>query len=294
MKKSTPILSRIFSSNIVYRYTFVTLALIIAAISYNVFLKPFSIVTGGTNGLAVLLEHFLNINSALIIFLLYFIFLILSFIFLGKEETIATAYITFIYPLLVYFTEDLTYIIKPDNYLLAAFFAGVLSGVANGVIFKVGFNTGGVGVCSKIIFKYIKIPISTANFLVNCTIVLAGAFSFGFAVVLYAVVVLVINKIISEKILVGISAGKAFYIISDKYLEISAFLTDYLKHDVTMFDTIGKYTNVKNKMLMVVIPTEEYYVLKESILEIDSKAFVFIADSYEVLGEDRSISTYLE
>ena len=45
---------------------------------------------------------------------------------------------------------------------------------------------------------------------------------------------------------------------------------------------------------MVVIPTEEYYVLKESILEIDSKAFVFIADSYEVLGEDRSISTYLE
>ena len=76
MKKSTPILSRIFSSNIVYRYTFVTLALIISAISYNVFLKPFSIVTGGTNGLAVLLEYFLNINSALIIFLLYFIFLI--------------------------------------------------------------------------------------------------------------------------------------------------------------------------------------------------------------------------
>ena len=123
---------------------------------------------------------------------------------------------------------------------------------------------------------------------------LAGAFSFGFAVVLYAVVVLVINRIISEKILVGISASKAFYIISDKYLEISAFLTDYLKHDVTIFDTIGKYTNNKNKMLMVVIPTEEYYVLKESILEIDSKAFVFIADSYEVLGEDRSISTYLE
>ena len=89
-------------------------------------------------------------------------------IFLGKEETIATAYITFIYPLLVYFTEDLTYIIKPDNYLLAAFYAGVLSGIANGVIFKVGFNTGGVGVLSKNIFKYLKRTRAKLNAIINC------------------------------------------------------------------------------------------------------------------------------
>ena len=107
--------------------------------------------------------------------------------------------------------------------------------------------------------------------------------------VLYAVVVLFINKVVSEKILVGVSDSKTFYIISKDYEEISNFLTSYLKHDITIFDTIGKYKNESNKMLMAVIPTYEYYLLKESILEIDPKAFIFVAESYEVFGEDRTI-----
>ena len=43
-------------------------------------------------------------------------------------------------------------------------------------------------------------------------------------------------------------------------------------------------TKEKQKMLMCVIPTREYYRLKEGISKIDSEAFFLITDSYEVKG----------
>ena len=40
----------------------------------------------------------------------------------------------------------------------------------------------------------------------------------------------------------------------------------------------------KQKMLMCVIPTREYYRLKEGISNIDKDSFFVITDSYEVKG----------
>ena len=37
-------------------------------------------------------------------------------------------------------------------------------------------------------------------------------------------------------------------------------------------------------MLLCVIPTSEYFVLKEVVLTIDKNAFFLITDSYEVSG----------
>ena len=40
----------------------------------------------------------------------------------------------------------------------------------------------------------------------------------------------------------------------------------------------------KQKLLFCVIPTKEYYRLKEGIHEIDPKAFFVATDAYEVSG----------
>ena len=57
-----------------------------------------------------------------------------------------------------------------------------------------------------------------------------------------------------------------------------------LGHGVTIFPVKGGYTNENQKMLMCVIPTREYYKLKEGISKIDEESFFVITDSYEVKG----------
>ena len=73
----------------------------------------------------------------------------------------------------------------------------------------------------------------------------------------------------SDKVVLGISDNKVFYIITDKDEEIKTYIMDYLKHGVTIFDVKSGYKNKNDNVLMTVLPTKDYYRLREGIKEID-------------------------
>ena len=58
----------------------------------------------------------------------------------------------------------------------------------------------------------------------------------------------------------------------------------YLNHGVTVFNAKGGYAKENQKVLMCVLPTKDYYKLKEGIHEIDPKSFFVVTDAYEVFG----------
>ena len=91
-------------------------------------------------------------------------------------------------------------------------------------------------------------------------------------------------SVMSDKVVLGISDNKVFYIITDKDEEIKTYIMDYLKHGVTIFDVKGGYKKEKDNVLMTVLPTKDYYRLREGIKEIDKNAFFIVTDSYEVFG----------
>ena len=53
---------------------------------------------------------------------------------------------------------------------------------------------------------------------------------------------------------------------------------------VTTLNIEGGYSCEKDKMLMCVVRTRDYFLFKETILELDPKAFLVINDCYEVMG----------
>ena len=101
---------------------------------------------------------------------------------------------------------------------------------------------------------------------------------------MYAIIVLYIISILTDKVLLGISSSKAFYIITSKPNEISDYVINELSHSVTVIDAKGGYSKQKNPILFTVVPTKEYYKLKAGINEIDKNAFFTAVDAYEVLG----------
>jgi len=54
---------------------------------------------------------------------------------------------------------------------------------------------------------------------------------------------------------------------------------------VTRFDTVGAYSGQSRKMLLCVVSRFEVVKIKSIVNEADDKAFMFITDTHETLGE---------
>lgn len=269
---------------IIKRYSTLVLGLFLYALAYNLFLKTNNIVAGDVDGIANIFKAYINPN--LLITILCIALLIISFPLLGVKTTIGSVIGTVLFPIFVTLTSNIASIIKFDStdMLLIAIVAGVVRGIGYGLTFKMGFTTGGTDILNQIVAKYFHTSIGTAMIIVDGSVVVAGGFMYGWTNMLYALIVLYILSIITDRIMLGISKSKAFYIITEEEDEVKEYIMTTLGHGVTVFPVKGGYTKEKQQMLMCVIPTREYYKLKEGISKIDKEAFFVITDAYEVKG----------
>lgn len=279
-------LQKLRMKNLISDYTIMTLALLLSAVCYNVLLLPLDIVNGGTGGAATIIKKAFGVEPYISILVLSIICLIFSWIFLGREKTMSTAYASLAFPVLVKLTafiEQEIYFSTSDMFVIVIF-AGILNGIANGIVYKIGYNSGGFSAFSQILSEKVHMPVAKSSFIINVTIVLIASYFFGITKAMYAVLFLYINNIVMDKVLLGISKNKAFYIVTTKPNEISEFIINNLGHDTTNFDVKGGFLEKKKNVLLTVIPTRDYYKVKEGISMIDEKAFFVATDSYEVKG----------
>lgn len=258
----------------------------LVALAFNLFMSPNNLVAGGVSGFSLILKHFFGLNPSTIISVANVFLIILSFLVLGKEKTKATILGSILFPIFVSLTEHLsTYIsFKESEMILIAVFGGVLQGLGAGLIFRAGYSTGGTDILNMIVSKIFKISLGNSMFFTDGTIILIGAFVFGFNHLMYSLIILYLISTLTDKVVLGISDSKAFYIITSKEKEVKDFVINELKHGVTEFNAKGGFNSENQTVLMSVVPTREYYKLKEGIHNIDKNAFFVAMDSYEVKG----------
>ena len=258
----------------------------LVALAFNLFMSPNNLVAGGVSGFSLILKHFFGLNPSTIISVANVFLIILSFLVLGKEKTKATILGSILFPIFVSLTEHLsTYIsFKESEMILIAVFGGVLQGIGAGLIFRAGYSTGGTDILNMIVSKIFKISLGNSMFFTDGTIILIGAFVFGFNHLMYSLIILYLISTLTDKVVLGISDSKAFYIITSKEKEVKDFVINELKHGVTEFNAKGGFNSGNQTVLMSVVPTREYYKLKEGIHNIDKNAFFVAMDSYEVKG----------
>jgi uncharacterized membrane-anchored protein YitT (DUF2179 family) len=271
---------------LIKRYSLLVVALFVSAISYNLLVYPAKIVAGGTNGLSIIAEYLFQIPPSIFILMVNVLILIASLATLGIEKSSGSVISTFIYPLFVDMTSGITSILSVENndMILISVFIGLISGWTSGLLYKVGFSGGGTSLISQIIFEKLHIAVSKSYFVMNVIIVLLGGLYFGIENIMYAVIVLFVNSIVMDKILLGISKNKVFYIVTVKEQEVKEFLLHEIGHGITEFKVINAYSNKNGVMIMTVIPTKEYFKVSEGIKEIDNDAFFIVTDSYQLLN----------
>ena len=286
-KESTiSILETVRNKRLIPRYITLIISLFISACYFNLLQLPSQIVTGGSSGVSIIINSYFGLEPSKVVFVVCMVLLLLGFIFLGVEKASGAVVSTIVYPLFIDMTANIGNYLQVDlsDKILISVFIGILSGITTGMVYKVGFSNGGFSIISEIISKYRKIPISNTSFVINLIIVLIGGASFGWTMVLYAVIVLYIYSIILDRVLIGVSKNKALYIITSEEDKVRDYIMNVLKHGVTIFDVKGGFMEKKRKVLMTVIPNREYFKLKEGIKEIDEQSFFIVTDAYQVYG----------
>lgn len=286
-KRLDNVIKDVYKNQRVSRYTQFILGVIITAITFNMFILPNDVVYG-ISGIGVIFDEVWGISPSLVILISGIALLIVSFIVLGYEKTKHSVIGSLLYPVMVWLTVPISEHFASDlltaDPLTLILFGAVGTGFGLGLIFKSGFTTGGTDILNQIVAKYGKMSIGKSMLLTDGLIILVGLPVFGITPSLYSIISLYIISIMTDKVILGISQSKAFYIITNNEEELTEFITKNLNHGVTALHGHGGFTGNNQSLLMCVIPTTEYFLFKESIQRVDEKAFFVVTDAYEVNG----------
>ena len=283
--KEVSITKEIYKKNKLVRISQFLLGLVIISIAFNVFILPTKIVYG-MSGIGIILNKVCGVEPSTVILIGDILLLILSFIMLGYDKTKSSILGSLFYPIMVKLTAFLpNYIdVGGSEPLMMTLYGAVLSGFGLGLIFKAGYTTGGTDVLNQIASKYLKMSIGNAMLITDGLIILGGVFVFGWTQVMYSMISLYIISMMTDKVILGISQRKAFYIVTNEESKVKKFVMEELKHGVTELRAAGGFTGKNKAVLMCIIPTSEYYSFKEGIHQIDKNAFFVVTDAYEVYG----------
>lgn len=286
------IMDEIAKKNLAKRYVMLLLGCLIVAFSFNLFFLRYNIVCFGVSGISVVLNKF-GITPSHFILAANLFLIVITYFFLGIDEIKNQIVGALVYPIFVKLTLPITDLIVLDNLemIVIAIIGGISAGIGYGLIYRSGFSTGGTDVLGLLICKYTKISMGTAMMFVNILIIVIGKIVFSWEIVLYAIVVAYLISIATDKILLGISNSKAFYIVTDSEKDdiVKEFLLSLPKVGCTIIDANGGYSNHKQTLLLAVVPTKSYFVVKEGLKEIDPTIFYLVCDSYEVSNKERTI-----
>ncbi|MGM9973448.1 MAG: YitT family protein [Clostridiaceae bacterium] len=266
---------------------FITLGIILLTIALEYFFIPNNIAAGGVSGLAIVINNYFPfLETSVLVFLMNLVLFVVGFIFIGGAFGGKSIYASLGLSLLMWLTENfLAPKALTDDLILAVIFGTLIAALGMALVFNANASTGGTDIVAKILNKYFDIDIGKSLLMVDFIITVMGAATFGIDVGMYALLAVIMNGLVIDRIIDGFNSVKEIIIISEKWEEISSYIIKNLDRGCTIFEGKGGYTRKDTKLVYTVLGRAEFIKVKGWIREIDPKAFITINEAYEVLGE---------
>ena len=261
------------------------IGIFIVAFSFNLFCVPNNLASSGIGGLSIVVGNFIDIDKSLFVGVVNIFLIIISYAFLGKNNTYKTIVGSLVYPVFLKITSSITgYIdLSGVDLLIKAVMGGIITGYGLGLVFKSGYTTGGTDIIEAILVKYLRLPMDKAIIIVDGVVVILSGIVFGIEHLVYALIFLLFQSIYSNQFMLGLKEDKILYINSLKSKEITEFLKETYNYGITILNSKGGFSKDKRQVLVVAIRYSFYLEIKRAIMMIDPKAFITVCNSYEAI-----------
>ena len=267
------------------------------ALTVRVFLLSTDhLITGGTTGLAMVVERVTGLPVSSFVLAFNLLMLLLGWWLLGKRVALATVASSFLYPaFLEVFDRLLGDFVLTQDPLLNTVFFGLGIGISLGVIIRAGASTGGLEIPMLVMQKYLRIPISVTMYVMDfCILLLQLVFGASVDAVLYGIVLAIIYTVVLDKMLLLGTSRTQVKIISAKAREISAAILSQVDRGVTLLHGEGGYLHQPSEIVMSVISSRELVKLERLVHGIDPQCFMIVSKVTEVHGRGFSLSKHAE
>ncbi|HWS29160.1 MAG TPA: YitT family protein [Clostridia bacterium] len=240
---------------------------------------------GGIAGLAVILHHFLHVPIGVGMILMNIPVILLCYKTLGKAFLLKSFKTMAISAFIMDVVFPMIPVYQGDK-LIAALFAGALTGVGLSLIYTRGSSTGGTDFLILSLQK--KIPhmsVGSISMLTDGSVLILSWAAFGRVdAVLQGIVMTVICALVVDKMLYSFGAGKITVVITEKGEDIARDISSEVKRGVTIVKATGSYTGEARKMLMCACSKSESARVRGIVRRHDSSALILFCPMDEAYG----------
>lgn len=257
------------------------------ALGIVMFILPNDLMTGGTTGLSLIVEHCTDLPISVFVFIFNAVMFVLGLVILGKKFAMTTLISTFFYPVVLEFFQRFPAIadgITRDR-LLASLFGGLFIGFALGIVIRAGASTGGMDIPPLILNKKFGLSVSVMLYTFDFVILLGQMLFSDKEAILYGILLVMTYTIVLDKVLVFGRAQTQVKIISGKAEEINTAINREMDRGSTLIHTATGYLRKEQDMIMTVISNRQLAQLNRLVTEIDPNAFMIVARVNEVSGK---------
>ena len=297
-------------------YLLVALGSLLFAVGDVMFVNPYNLAPGGVYGLANVFHALWGWKISVAGICMDIPLLLIGTWFLGPRFGIKTIVSVILIPIFTYIVEStwgyaplihdglydsseglvsyLSYSVGHgdaaiDKFFIPDFFlntvvAGLIYGVAIGVIFRAGATSGGSDIISMIIHKYTKISLGVLVLIVDSCISLTTLIIGDIRLPIYSMILIFIESKLIDIIVEGVTTYQTVFIITDKVDEVKNFILNDLERGGTCFPGLGLYQGQERKMIYVTLDRTDLVKLKANLRHLDPNAFVNVIESAEIMG----------
>lgn len=264
---------------------------VLYALSIKLFVLPANLMSCGTTGIALVVNHLTGIPLSGFIFVFNVAMLILGWWILGRQFAMTTIFSSLFYPVaLEALNRSLGAVRLTDNILLNVIFAGIGLGISLGIVLRAGASTGGMDIPPLILKKFFHIPVSFSLWAFDFCILLSQMFFHSAEDLLHGILLIIVISIALNKIMLLGTSRTEVKIISRKAPQIRQAILSQVDRGLTILHGEGGYLRQSTEVIMSIVSNHELPRIETLAREIDPECFMIISRVSEVWGRGFSYS----
>ncbi len=277
-------------------YAILTVGCFIFALAWEGFVIPNNMSSGGLMGLCTIIQYATDglLPASMMYMAFNVILLLFAFFAMGLGFGIRTIYCIALttvmmggiegIPVLHAIEGQFFYIRDP---VLVPLLAGLLEGLALGMVFKYQGSTGGMDIVALFVNKHW--PISTGTFFLISDFIIITSIIFlpgkVFGDMVYGYLMMLASSFMIDFITVGGKSSVQVLVFSQNYGIIADHIINNLDRGVTLVQAKGWYSKEEKPVLLIIVRKKQLFEVTKLIKSVDPKAFVSVSQASSVYGE---------
>lgn len=260
--------------------------ILIAAGTYN-FASHADFPMVGVNGIALILYHLFGLPIGLMVVLMNIPIVLVCGRILSRGFFLRSLKSILITSFIMDAAAPLFPVYHGDT-LLAALCTGTCVGFGFALIFMRGSSTGGMDfVVHAIKAKMPHLALGKIIFALDIAVVVIGTALISKNVdgLIYGAIVSFLISLVVDKVMYGMDSGKVAVIITEMPEMIVAKIDEIVGRGATYLKIEGSFSRKEQRAVMCACSKKQMYDVQMLVKEADSKAFMVIMESNEVMGE---------